>query len=163
MLKELYQELAATLSSIEDVKWVDLWHEQIGFLAEEHPFPTPALFIGFSSLEIHKYGKGYQRILMQVDVYVFHESFLDTFQGAYNQNDALYYMLLMDKVNVKLHGKDGETHKNMERIGFDRMESGGAGTLYKISFTCWVLDTLTVPEVVEEEYTDVRVSKLDNN
>ena len=47
------KEIYGTLSSIQGyedkspVLWVDLWHNQVNFLAEELEFPTPAVFLSF--------------------------------------------------------------------------------------------------------------------
>lgn len=159
MLKSLYNELAGILSAVEGVRWVDLWHEQVGFLAEEHPFPAPALFLGFQSLGMESYPGGVQVIPTQVDVYVFHETFADSYAGSANQTNALAFMEMVDAVQAALHGRDGQHFKTLERIAYQRMESGGSGILYRISYSCHLVDAGAVGETSVEEYVDVRVRK----
>ena len=86
--KDLYTELAERASQIETLEWVDLWHNQINFMGEEHPFPTPALFLDFRILNAEDQGEHNQEATVQIGMYFYYETFLDTFQNAYNQDDA---------------------------------------------------------------------------
>ena len=90
--KDLYTELAQRAQDIPTIEWIDLWHNQVGFLEEEHSFPTPALFIDFRILEAQDQGENQQEAIVQIGLYFFYETFLDTFQGAYNEEDALSYL-----------------------------------------------------------------------
>ena len=48
---DLYLELANKIKdNLQQIEWIDLWHEQVGYLTEELPFPTPAVFISFNLL-----------------------------------------------------------------------------------------------------------------
>ncbi|WP_165025609.1 hypothetical protein [Dysgonomonas sp. ZJ279] len=54
---ELYKEIADKIKgNLQEVRHVDLWHDQVSFLAEELPFDTPAIFIGFSTVNIDDMG-----------------------------------------------------------------------------------------------------------
>ncbi|HCY81524.1 MAG TPA: hypothetical protein DHV22_07970, partial [Xanthomarina gelatinilytica] len=117
--KNLYTELAEKLATIEELQWLDLWHNQINFLDDEHPFPTPAVFLSFRSLTISDASDKLQDVVAQVDAYVYYETFLDTFNGAYNQQDALAFLDLMDKVNAKLHASTGLNYSSMRRTAFN--------------------------------------------
>ena len=78
--------------NIEGINWIDLWHNQVGFLVEEHPFPTPALFLAFRILSVEDLSEKVQRVQLQIDLFYFYETFLDTYNGAYNETDALDYL-----------------------------------------------------------------------
>lgn len=105
--KELYKELADKLSGIESVKWVDLWNSQVYNLESEHPFPAPAVFLAFRGNGTKDLGDKVQDVTMQVDVFLFYETFLDTYLGAYNQADALNFLDTIDDINKILHGSSG--------------------------------------------------------
>lgn len=139
-LGELSPELAEELRTVPEVRYIDLWHEQTEYLAEELPFPTPAVFIGFNTLETADIGALAQDIRLQVDLYIFWETFADTYDGAVMQTEALDYLNLMTVLNVLLHGYTGNKFSTMRKTGFQRMDSGGAGNLYRASFECIVRD-----------------------
>ena len=45
----LYRELARIIQEkIPQIYWIDLWHNQVNFLQDEHPFQTPAIFLSFT-------------------------------------------------------------------------------------------------------------------
>jgi hypothetical protein len=144
---KLYTEIAEKLTSnIEDIKWLDLWKNQISFLEEEHPFPTPAVFLSFRILNTQDISEKVQNLEVQVDVYLFYETFLDTYQGAYNQDDALQYLEIITNVFKQLHASTGENYSEMRRTGFNAVDTGSAGNLYLQNFTCNITDVSAVKE-----------------
>lgn len=159
-LEEFSPELAEELRSVPDVRYIDLWHEQTEQLNEELPFPTPAVFIGFNTLESADIGTLAQDIRLQVDLYVFWETFADTYDGAIMQAEALDYLNLMTVLNVLLHGYTGEYFSTMRKTGFQRMDSGGAGNLYRAGFECMVRDysALELMEVVDMQRKDITIT-----
>ena len=136
----LYEEISQMASNIEGIDWIDLWHNQAGFLVEEHPFPTPALFLSFRILGIEDTGERVQQTTLQVDMYYFYETFLDTFQGAYNKADAIAYLDTLTELHRVFHGADGNNFTEMTRTGFAPVDTGSAGNLYRISFSCNAVD-----------------------
>lgn len=137
----LYQELAVKLTTgIITVNWLDLWHNQVGFLIEEHPFPTPAIFLAFRILNTEDLSEKTQKADVQVDVYYFYETFLDTFQGAYNESDALDYLNTVTDIHKLLHGSSGANYAEMRRVAFAPVDTGSAGNLYRQSFVCNIVD-----------------------
>lgn len=138
---KLYQELAKKLTdNIPAINWADLWHNQVGFLVEEHPFPTPAVFLAFRILDSEDLGEKTQKLNLQVDVYYFYETFLDTYQGAYNEADALNYLSTITDIYKALHGTSGANYAEMRRVGFSAVDTGSLGNLYRQSFVCNVID-----------------------
>lgn len=139
--KDLYTELATLLADkLPAVQWIDLWHNQVNFLEEEHPFPTPALFLNFRLTEATDTGERVQNIRLQVDVYIYYETFADTYNGAWNQASALGFLDLLNDVHAILHGNSGANYSNMRRIGFNPIDTGNAGNLYMQSFECVLVD-----------------------
>jgi len=146
--KELYTELAEKITNnLPAVQWVDLWHEQVQYLTSELPFPVPAVFIGFQILDIEDKSEKIQNCNTQVDIYLFYETFSDTYVGAYNQASALDYLNSLNDIHALLHGESGSSYSSMRRIDMKREESGGSGNLYRISFACLVEDAGAMDKV----------------
>lgn len=140
--------------SLPDIKWVDLWHEQISFLTEELPFSTPALFIGFSTIALDDRGILVQDCDTQIDMYLFFETFSDTYWGSYNQDRALDFLESLTKLHALFHGKSGKNYSGMRRVDMRREDSGGAGNLYRISFQCLVTDYSAQHLFIESQNPD---------
>jgi hypothetical protein len=162
--KELYKELADLLTvKIPAIQWVDLWNSQVYNLDGEHPFPAPAVFLAFRSSRMDDAGVKLQKVLMQVDVFLFYETFLDTFKGAYNQVEALEFLDIMDSINKELHGGSGACYSNMKRVSFSPVDTGGAGNLYSITYTCELMDYSAVKEWEEGEFNGLDIEANGDN
>ncbi len=132
---DLYEEIAQRINDkMPEVKWVDLWHEQVNYLTDELPFPTPAVFIGFNTNECDDLSQLIQKCDLQLDLYLFYETFSDTYVGSYNQGSAIEYLRLLTKLHTTFHGISGVNFQTMRRVDMRREESGGSGNLYRISF-----------------------------
>lgn len=155
--KDLYLELSETISAkIPAIRWVDLWHNQVNFLSEEHPFPTPALFLGFRILGTTDSGTRVQQVRLQIDCFLFYETFSDTYRGSSNQESALGFLELLNDVFAVLHGSDGQNYSQMRRTGFAPVDTGGAGNLYQLSFECVLMDY-----AAQVQYTDGAVEGVE--
>ena len=143
--QDLYVELAERIvEKMPEIQWVDLWHNQVGFLAEEHPFGTPAVFIGLRSSQTNDIGELVQVVDLQVDFYLYYETFLDTFQGAYNQEGALAFTKSLDALFGNFHGTSGKNYSSMRRVAFAPVDTGTAGNLYQVTFECKLSDNSAV-------------------
>lgn len=127
-------ELYDRMEALPEFKHVDLWHGQVDYLSEEHPFPTPAVFFGFTTLNVADNGELMQTTDLQVDIYVFYETFADTYKGARMECEALEFLDLLLMVGLMFHGRSGEHFHQMRRSGTYRQESGGSGNLYRLQF-----------------------------
>lgn len=138
---DLYKEIAARITAnLPEIAWVDLWHEQVSYLAEELPFPVPAVFLAFDTIQTDDRGKLIQDCNTQIDMYLFYETFSDTYSGSTNQDGALAFLNQLTRLHALFHGKSGSTFSAMRRVELRREDSGGAGNLYRISFQCLVTD-----------------------
>jgi hypothetical protein len=137
---DLYLELANKLKEETNVRWIDLWHNQINFLEEEHPFPAPAIFLSFRALATQDMGLKIQKVPLQVDVYYFYETFADTNMGAINQSDAMEFLKGLTAIHQSLHGTEGDNYSSMRRVGFAPVDTGSAQNLYVQNFTCELID-----------------------
>lgn len=161
--QNLYKEIAETITEkIEGVRWVDLWHNQVSFLEEEHPFPTPSIFLNFRSINTQDLGEKQQEVDLQVDFYLFYETFSDTFRGSFNQQTALEFLGLMDEIHGNFHGTSGENYSSMRRVGFSSVDTGSAGNLYVVNFTCKIQDTSAMKYYEDGEVKAFEIGNFDD-
>lgn len=153
----LYKELCEVLIQIDGVEWIDLWNNQVTNLDNEHPFPAPALFLAFRANNMLDMGEKIQEVNVMVDVFLFYETFADTYQGAFNQSDALKYLTLQSEIQKVLHGSSGEHFSSMRRVGFSPVDTGDAGNLYVINFQCKMLDKAAQTDFESGTFAEVEV------
>ena len=156
----LYLEIANKINdNLTQIAWVDLWHEQISYLTTELPFPTPAVFIAFNMLDATDKGLKGQLCNTQIDLYLFYETFSDTYLGSVNQESALDFLKQLTELHKLFHGTSGVNYSEMRRVDMKREDSGDAGNLYRISFQCIVDDMSAMPDTTEELVNDVEVER----
>ncbi|WP_417366863.1 hypothetical protein [Flavobacterium beibuense] len=161
--KSLYLELSAKLSEIDAIEWIDIWNNQVYDLEQEHPFPAPAVFLAFRSNNMTDTGTKVQKVSLQVDVFLFYETFADTYDGAYNQGDALRFIDIIDEINKLLHGSEGQEYSSMRRTSFSPLDGGGAGNLFNITYNCELMDYSANIEHETDSYEDINLQpKTDN-
>lgn len=155
---DLYNEIAQRINEkIPEIEWVDLWHEQVAYLTEDLPFPTPAVFIGFVTNQCNDAGQLIQECDLEIDFYLFFETFSDTYQGAYNQSSAIDYLRLLTKLHACFHGISGDSFQTMRRVDMRREDSGNAGNLYRISFNCNVEDASAQVEFDQNAVNEIDI------
>lgn len=156
--KDLYTELATELKTkVPAIRWIDIWHNQVNFLEEEHPFPTPAVFLSFRITNTNDMGQKVQGVRLQVDAFLFYETFADTYHESFNQGSALGFLDMLNEVYAVLHGSSGTNYSNMRRIGFAPVDTGGAGNLYQQSFECTLVDYAAMKEYVDSTIDEMSV------
>lgn len=157
--KDLYTELTTKAeTAIPEVRWQDIWHNQVNFLETEHPFPAPALFYQFRISNTQDMGNKAQKGLLQVDVYVFYETFADTYHKSLNQGSALAFLEILTKVYALLHASEGENYSNMRHIGTNPVDTGGSGNTYLLSFQCELVNYAACIDYEEYEIKDAEVT-----
>jgi hypothetical protein len=159
---ELYKELAEKITTaIPSVLWVDLWRNQVGFLAEEDPFPTPSIFFAFRSNNMQDLSQKIQTVTLQVDCYLFFETMASSFNKSYNQDAALNFLKTIDQLQKEFHGSTGKNYTSMRRVAFNQEESGNNGNLYRITFECLCNDYSAFVEPGTGTFADVGVNKFE--
>jgi len=157
---DLYTELAKRISTkLPQIEWIDLWRKQVSFLTTEIPFPTPAVFIGFKTLKIDDKGKLIQDCNMQIDFYLFYETFSDTYEGSYNQSSAIDFLRTLTDLHVLFHGVSGDNFGTMRRVDTKDEDSDNAGNLYRISFQCNVEDASAMKESELTTVNELSISR----
>jgi hypothetical protein len=159
--KQLYLELAQKIeANIPTVEWVDLWHNQVYNLEDEHPFPTPAVFFGFRGNSMKDMGAKIQQVAVQIDVFLFYETFADTYKGGINQTDALAFLDTMDGINKIFHGSTGAEYSSMSRKSFSPVDTGGSSNLYLMTYECLLIDYSANTPDAEGTFADMQVEQF---
>jgi len=159
---DLYLELANKVkNNLSQIQWVDLWHEQVSYLTDELPFPSPAVFISFNMIGTEDKGMKGQICNTQIDFYLFYETFSDTAIGSINQDSALDFLKQLTEIYKLFHGTSGDNYYSMRRVDMKREDSGSAGNLYRMSFQCMVDDMSAMPDITEQEVNEIDLSHGD--
>lgn len=157
---DLYLELANKIkTNLTQIQWVDIWHEQVSYLTDELPFPTPSVFIAFNMLSADDKGMKGQLCNTQVDFYLFYETFSDSYIGSVNQDSALDFMKQLTEIHKLFHATGGDNYWEMRRVDMKREDSGGAGNLYRISFQCMVDDMSATHDFNEETVDEISITR----
>ena len=157
---DLYKELTEVIKTkTPEIEWIDLWHEQVSYLTDELPFPSPAVFISFNTMSCDDKGQLIQDCETQIDFYLFFETFSDTYVGSYNQDSAINFLRILTKLHTAFHGLSGANFNTMRRVDMRREESGDAGNLYRISFACVIEDASAQVEYDQQSVNEVDFSK----
>ncbi len=157
---ELYIELAEIIQDkLKDILHIDLWHEQANYLANEIPFPSPAIFISFNILGCEDISQKLQNCTTQLDFYLFYETFAESFIGSDTNTEALNFLNLLTEIHKAFHGVSGKHFSSSTRVGLSREDTGGAGNLYKLSFTCNVVDASAQSPVDITEVNEITISR----
>ncbi len=161
--KDLYLEHAEMIKAdLAAVEWIDLWHNQVNFLEDEHPFNTPAIFLSYRTIQTDDVGQKVQKGRWQVDIRIFYETFADTYVDAVNQESALQFLNIAQGIYALFHGSNGTNYSSMRHIGFAPEDTGNAGNLYRISFECTLMDYSAVRNYAEHEINEIDVQQADD-
>jgi hypothetical protein len=160
MFTDLYLELSGRIAvGLPEVRWCDLWHSQVAYLADELPFPAPAVFIAFHVAGTEDVGALVQQCSLQIDFYLFFETFADTYQGSANREGALAFLETLTRLHALFHGRSGQHFSAMRRTDVAAEDTGNAGNLYRISFECVATDYSAQVIYDEGGFPDVAVSR----
>ena len=160
-----YADLRNRLESLPEFQHIDLWHNQVDYLSEEHPFPTPAIFFEFNTVKVDDAGELTQNTDLQVDMHIYWETFSDTYEGATMQDEALQFLDLLLLVGLMFHGRSGKNFHQMRRSGTQREETGGAGNLYRITFQTLITEFsgLNLKQIIQDSERELNINdSIDN-
>jgi hypothetical protein len=160
--EEIYIELCDVIAQhMPHILWQDLWSDQITLIDGEHAWEAPAIFWEFRSPSMQDLQEGAQLVDIQIDVYLYYETFLDTAHETYNQGDALEYLKDLSKINEVLHGYMGEHIDHLRRESFSRVDTGGFGNLYRVTYMASTRDHSASKLHGQEELGGVEVTRQD--
>ncbi len=141
VLADTYKELASRINhNVPQIKWIDLWRNQINFLENEYGFPFPAVFLSFRANQMNDLPGHNQNIDTSIDLYLAYETLADTYHGAVNQQSALEFFEILEKLNTCLHASGGDTFTGMRRHSFTPIDTTDGILLYRVTYNATLID-----------------------
>lgn len=163
---EAYKEIALLIKNdetpslgVEEIKHVDLWHEQTNYLADEYPFPPNSVFIDFKGRGLETTGKKVQDINFDVTIYFVLDTLSQTYQGSDNQAISLDFIRICKKIHKKLQAAYGANFSELNRIDIGSEPAPEYLIVYKQVYTTIIRDASAMDEPGEATIKKVSTNK----
>lgn len=158
-IPQLYLELIEKIKAkVPEVRWMDLWRNQVNFFDNEAMFSSPAVFFAFDMINPEDMGNKVQQVTLQVSVYYFYETLASTQDGSFNQTSAIAFLDTLSRIYAALHGSSGTYYSGMRRTGQRAIDSPDNGNLYLQTFSCLLVDYAACDEFEETQIGGVIVT-----
>jgi hypothetical protein len=141
MRKQIYSFISGRLLAMagEPVKHIDIWNNQVAFIEEEQPFPTPAVFIEFQPINWRFQGGAVREAQVSIDLHVV----TDSRTGRWS--DVIEVFDLLDAINRQLHGAHTDGIDDLTALTSTTDNLFGELMHNIETYTCHVLDTSAAP------------------
>lgn len=143
MRKELHNAFAAKLDSNAQVKWADMWKNQVTKARNKYPFNYPATFVSIRSVPWQDMTFNVKEGTATVDVYIFFDKYGDTFEGASDKANSLLMLDLLDTLANDLHWLTGESFGETTQIGEEDLTDRYDRPAHRLTFQCQVGKRIT--------------------
>jgi len=141
-------------SNIPEIKFIDLWAEQVFTPEDEYPFPTPAAFLEFNVNNIDDVGENVQDLNTHITVYLLYLPTGDTHQGSTGNGDLELFGGLLRDIYRLFQGQGGENFSQAIRISLKREKAAPYEWVYSQTFSCLIRDYGAVKEFIDQEIGD---------
>lgn len=111
MRKEIFQAIADRIAQkVPDIKYIDLWNEQLAELQSATAFPTPSLFVEFEQFEYNQNANHVTQADIGIRIHVITRTILPAGSSLRNRiaENTLQFLDLLDEVNRALASLSGE-------------------------------------------------------
>ena len=109
MRKQIFQAIGRRIAErVPDVKFIDLWNNNVAALAGGAVWPTPALFVEFEEIEWRQQGNAARMGNVAVRLHIITRAVTTNGHNDQRQAQALAYLDLIDRVNAAMQGLRGE-------------------------------------------------------
>lgn len=109
MRKQIFQAIGRRIAErVPDVKFIDLWNNNVAALAGGAVWPTPALFVEFEEIEWRQQGNAARMGEVAVRLHIITRAISTNGHTDQRQAQALAYLDLLDRVNAAMQGLRGE-------------------------------------------------------
>lgn len=136
IVKDVYQHLATYLNDqlSPELKWVDLWYEQILIPELGDAIDYPAIFFEISANEIESNGLWEQRVFLRTSLYIAQVNYGETALKSSNMTKNLYYLEFLGKVHEILQGYEHPETGNLNRVAFQPVRTPTNHIIYRIDY-----------------------------
>lgn len=109
MRKRIFQAIAERVAKrVPEVRFIDLWNDNIAALGGGAVWPTPAVFVEFETIEWGQLGNAARAADVGVRLHIVTRAVLTNGHTDKRQDEALAYLDLIDRVNAAMQGLSGE-------------------------------------------------------
>lgn len=108
MRKQIFMAIAEALEKMPDVKFIDIWNNQVEQLSGGALFPTPAIFIEFETLEWTQQNIHTRRGTLGVRLHVVTRAVVTHGFRDPNMKEALKLFDLLESINNMMQNLKGE-------------------------------------------------------
>ncbi|HRY33412.1 MAG TPA: hypothetical protein P5531_10640 [Bacteroidales bacterium] len=152
-----YIEIAGLIiENIPEIKFVDLWAQQVDSPENEYPFPVPAAFIEVNSDKIDDLAVNAQAMNMEIRIYLLFIPSEASHEGATGHVDISKFGEILRKIYRLLQGKAGDNFGQCTRIALTREQAPPYEWLYSQTFTTMILDYSAQKAYEEGELEEVQ-------
>lgn len=126
MRRQVFEVVTAQLKEqVPEVAHIDLWNQNVEYLEQESPFPTPAVFIEFAPIQwVRVQNPAYREEVVEADItlhlHVVTECRNPTYEGSPYREEGLRVFDLLDEIARALY--------QCNRYGFRRFERTASTT-----------------------------------
>jgi hypothetical protein len=155
---EALKEISSIIRGIDDIRFVDLWADQVNDPQEEYPFPFPAAFLELTTSDNEDLGENIQDLSTHVKIYLLYIPVYDTHREE-NSHDLDVFGELLKKIYQALQGVAGDNFSQATRIsGPSKEKAQPYEWLYSQTFRTIIRDYSAAKEYKEGELGDITVS-----
>lgn len=117
MRKTIYLAVIERLKEkIPEIKYFDLWNQNVEFIEEESVWDRPAVFIEFLPIDWKAFGGGIQQADIVFNLHVVTDYNAPSHDGSEYQAESLYAYDLLDRIHLSLHRMRGEHYNSCRRL-----------------------------------------------
>ena len=153
MRKNIYKALVEKLKQYTDAeenqvfKHFAMWNEQVDFVEDEEPFPTPAVFVEFRSINWSDTMQNIQRGTCPIRLHVVTEWKGSDSDGSLQQEDALKRLEIVDGMasllfNWSCKDESGVNIQRMQRTASHTNHNHGELVEDIEDFSCTVMQVI---------------------
>lgn len=115
MRKQIFQAICARLKErVPEIRFMDLWNNNIQMLNGGAVWPLPAVFVEFETIEWRQQGNGARRGDVAVRLHIVTRAVATHGTDDPKQSDALGFLDLIDRVNAAMQGLRGENFSGFQ-------------------------------------------------
>lgn len=109
MRKQLFLAIVERLKEqVKEVKFIDLWNEQIATIQTGITWPVPAVFIEFEPYDVHQQSNHVRTANVNIRLHIVTRAVSYSGSDDKRMTEALGIFDLIDKIDAALHGLAGE-------------------------------------------------------
>lgn len=109
MRKQIYKAICERLTQeIPEVKYLDLWNNNIAVLSGGAVWPRPAVFVEFEAIEWKQAQNRVRRGDVAIRLHIITDAISYNGNSDERQEEALSYLDMLDRINAAMQGLRGD-------------------------------------------------------